>query len=172
MKQKSTKRLKRVQLFLYISAANQLCCAFIFNKETHFVVGFIEQAAEAITSSTWLSWRAPLRFIHFTQVPNLFWDGEFTWPAIKGWKGDLQLRDQVGSRIESPGVWSFARLLGEKTWGMTKGWRWLRIFVDFLDLIQAIPAIWWGEMFNEEPRVNGTLFVCVSWLSSWQWSQR
>ena len=46
---------------------NHLCCAFIFNKEIHFVVGFLELAAEAITYSTWLSSLLPL--IHFTQVP-------------------------------------------------------------------------------------------------------
>ena len=33
----------------------------------------------------------------------LFWDGEFTWPELKGDVGDLQIGDKVRSRIESPG---------------------------------------------------------------------
>ena len=36
-----------------------------------------------------------------------FWDGEFTWPELKGWKGDLQGSGIERSRIESPGYWIF-----------------------------------------------------------------
>jgi len=140
---------KSIVLCIYFQQRNSFCCWIYRTSGWGNYIFYV-----ALVTST-----PAVHSFHSGAKP--FWDGEFTWPEIKGWKGDLQLRDQVESRFESPGVWSFARLLGEKTRGMTKRWRWLRIFVDFLDLIQAIPAIWWGEMFNEEPRVNGTLFVCV-----------
>ena len=32
-----------------------------------------------------------------------FWDGEFPWPFLNGWNGDLQRSGMKRSRIESPG---------------------------------------------------------------------
>ena len=34
---------------------------------------------------------------------DLFWDGEFTWPEIKGWKRDLQRSGMKRARLDSPG---------------------------------------------------------------------
>ena len=61
--------------------------------------------------------------LHFTQSVGglailrlcLFWDGEFTWPELKGWKGDLpSIGDQVRSRRLNHlgGCWFSPSLVG------------------------------------------------------------
>ena len=140
---------KSIVLCIYFQQRNSFCC-WIYRTSGWgnyiFYVALVTSTPAVYSfhsgAKPFLGW-----WVHVTRNQRLE-----RWPPTKG-----------SSWVTNWITWGLiiCKTLGEKTRGKTKRWRWLRFFVDFLDLIQAIPAIWWGEMFNEEPRVNGTLFVCV-----------